>query len=114
MSSFQNIHCTGAEKIPQSEYWIPENPDLLHHLEHFHIPAKKTRHISLDILEPKTLSWYFRTDGDVFFGIFYEVRFRSYNQREYYYYSYNMGKLSVDVLRPLTSDMTRNKQRFLW
>lgn len=76
----ENIHCTGAEKIPQSEYWIPENPDLLHHLEHFHIPAKKTRHISLDILEPKTLSWYFRTDGDVFFGIFYEPKHEAKNE----------------------------------
>ncbi|WKY14756.1 hypothetical protein Q1695_000354 [Nippostrongylus brasiliensis] len=73
----ENIVCIGAQKVPHNEYWVPENPELLHHLEHLHIPAKKTRHISLDITEPKTLNWYFRTDGDVFFGIFYEGKLDS-------------------------------------
>ncbi|VDL75446.1 unnamed protein product [Nippostrongylus brasiliensis] len=73
----EDIVCIGAQKVPHNEYWVPENPELLHHLEHLHIPAKKTRHISLDITEPKTLNWYFRTDGDVFFGIFYEGKLDS-------------------------------------
>ncbi|KAK5972933.1 CRAL/TRIO domain-containing protein [Trichostrongylus colubriformis] len=69
----EGISCIGAEKVPPCDYWTPEDPELLNHLEHLHIPAKKSRHLTFDIVEPKTLRWYFRTDGDIYFGVFFEV-----------------------------------------
>ncbi|KAK6060311.1 hypothetical protein COOONC_02033 [Cooperia oncophora] len=78
--SHEGIICVGAERVLPSEYWTPENSDLIHHLEHLHIPAKKTRHITVEICEPKMLRWYFRTDGDVYFGVFYESKLDAKNE----------------------------------
>uniref|UniRef100_A0A0K0D5Z0 CRAL-TRIO domain-containing protein n=1 Tax=Angiostrongylus cantonensis TaxID=6313 RepID=A0A0K0D5Z0_ANGCA len=61
----KDISCIGAVRVPQCEYWVSDSPELLNQLESFHIPARKSRHMTIEITETKTLSWYFRTDGDV-------------------------------------------------
>ncbi|XGW30303.1 hypothetical protein V3C99_009353 [Haemonchus contortus] len=89
----ESITCIGAEKLQPCEYWTPENSELLHHLEHLHIPAKKTRYITLEISEPKTLSWYFRTDGDIYFGVFYESKHETKNE-------HHLDTDSMDMIYP--------------
>ncbi|CAI5456232.1 unnamed protein product [Caenorhabditis angaria] len=68
----KEIQFTGAQKVDPTDYWKPTNEKILETLESFHIPGRKTRHITLNVTAPKTLSWYYSTDGDVYFGVFFE------------------------------------------
>ncbi|EYC45138.1 hypothetical protein Y032_0437g1453 [Ancylostoma ceylanicum] len=77
----ESIACLGASKPSQSEHWTADE-EVLNHLESFHIPARHHRHIAIEIHEPNTLSWYFRTDGDIFFGVFFEETCASKKDKE--------------------------------
>ncbi|CAB3400786.1 unnamed protein product [Caenorhabditis bovis] len=66
------IKCVGALKIDSENYWKPTNEKVLEELENFHIGGKKSKHVVLNLTTGKSLSWYFSTDGDIYFGIFYE------------------------------------------
>ncbi|VDK50405.1 unnamed protein product [Cylicostephanus goldi] len=69
-----SIVCIGAGK-PPSQMVPPTLPHEIHgHMECFHIPARGRRQIVAEVTEPTTLSWYFRTDGDIFFGVFFEAQ----------------------------------------
>lgn len=55
-------------------HWKPTNIELLSNLETIHIPPRKTRQIHIDITEShRRMAWYFTTDGEINFGIFYQV-----------------------------------------
>ncbi|CAD6187324.1 unnamed protein product [Caenorhabditis auriculariae] len=82
--------CIGAEKVEPKDYWTPSNTELVNALETFHVPARKTRHITLNLQTAKTLSWYFRTDGDIYFGIFYEDEEEFKSRKE--------SELNIDAL----------------
>ncbi|KHJ77242.1 hypothetical protein OESDEN_23138 [Oesophagostomum dentatum] len=69
----EKIVCLGAHRPDQMERWTGNSQEVLNHLESFRIPARNRSHITAEITEPRTLSWYFRTDGDIFFGVFYEA-----------------------------------------
>ncbi|KAI6173827.1 CRAL-TRIO domain and GOLD domain-containing protein [Aphelenchoides besseyi] len=65
--------CTPAVKLPQSEYWTVPQPEIVKALHPLNISARKVKYFRIEVNEvPKTLSWYFTTDGDVYFGVFYE------------------------------------------
>jgi hypothetical protein len=56
--------------------------EIVESLETLHISARRLKFFRVDVDHvPKTLSWYFTTDGDIYFGIFYEVSY-SNNLRE--------------------------------
>ncbi|KAF8386089.1 hypothetical protein PRIPAC_75231 [Pristionchus pacificus] len=66
------IKCIPAIKKSEDEYWKPKDNVLLDSLESIHVHARKKKHIRVDVNEVgKKISWYFRTDGDVYFGIFF-------------------------------------------
>uniref|UniRef100_A0A0N5B3M0 CRAL-TRIO domain-containing protein n=1 Tax=Strongyloides papillosus TaxID=174720 RepID=A0A0N5B3M0_STREA len=69
-----NIKCIPAKKLHEHEYWQPKYPKILTTLEQLHVGARKNKLICIDIETPKQLGWYFRTDGDVYFGIFYDSK----------------------------------------
>lgn len=63
-----------AEKLPVSEYWKPPKLEIVEALETLHVSARRLKYFKVDVDHvPKTLSWYFTTDGDIYFGIFFEV-----------------------------------------
>lgn len=66
------VKCVGAEKVDPENYWKPSNHLVISQLETVHVPARKSKIINVTITTPKTLSWYFSTDGDVYFGVFYQ------------------------------------------
>jgi hypothetical protein len=48
--------------------------EIVDALETLHISARRLKFFRVDIDHvPKILSWYFTTDGDVYFGVFFEV-----------------------------------------
>uniref|UniRef100_A0A1I7XGB9 CRAL-TRIO domain-containing protein n=1 Tax=Heterorhabditis bacteriophora TaxID=37862 RepID=A0A1I7XGB9_HETBA len=79
----KEIKCIGAEKVSLNEYWKPDDQELLNNLEVFHVQARKYKYYSIEIFEPKKLSWYFRTDGDIFFGVFFESSDLINNDKEF-------------------------------
>jgi hypothetical protein len=71
----KEIKCIPAVHIAQEDYWKPPSDLLLTLLESFHVSAKKQKFFKIEIPENqqrKTLSWYFKNDGDIFFGIFFD------------------------------------------
>lgn len=66
------ITFTGAIKIDPNNYWRVDNADLIDALEGFHVGARKNRHVVVNVTSAKDLKWYFSTDGDIYFGIFFE------------------------------------------
>ncbi|VDM42464.1 unnamed protein product [Toxocara canis] len=69
----EKIRSIPAEKITSENFWKPTNLELLSTLETFHISPRKNRQIYVDVTEAsKQLSWYYITDGDIYFGVFYE------------------------------------------
>uniref|UniRef100_A0A914RRS6 CRAL-TRIO domain-containing protein n=1 Tax=Parascaris equorum TaxID=6256 RepID=A0A914RRS6_PAREQ len=70
----EKIRTIPATKLSNEDFWKPSNLELLSTLETFHISPRKRRQIYIDVHEAgKQLSWYFITDGDIYFGIFYQV-----------------------------------------
>ncbi|GMT32998.1 hypothetical protein PFISCL1PPCAC_24295, partial [Pristionchus fissidentatus] len=66
------IKCIPAVKKSEDEYWKPKDTVVLDALESMHIAARKRKHVKVDVNEVgKKISWYFRTDGDVYFGVFF-------------------------------------------
>uniref|UniRef100_A0AC34RQG6 CRAL-TRIO domain-containing protein n=1 Tax=Panagrolaimus sp. JU765 TaxID=591449 RepID=A0AC34RQG6_9BILA len=73
----QEIQFTAAEIKSEDEYWQPPSETILNQLENLHIYARKQKIIKIQIDEnstKKTLSWYFKNDGDIYFGIFYDLK----------------------------------------
>lgn len=69
----EKIRTIPAMKLSNEDFWKPTNLELLSTLETFHISPRKSRQIHIDVNEAgKQLSWYFITDGDIYFGIFYQ------------------------------------------
>ncbi|CAJ0938101.1 unnamed protein product, partial [Mesorhabditis belari] len=68
----KDIRCVPAIKVPEEKYWQPTDNDILAVLESFPVPARRARHFIIEAKEGETLSWYFRTDGDLYFGVFYQ------------------------------------------
>uniref|UniRef100_A0A8R1E3M8 CRAL-TRIO domain-containing protein n=1 Tax=Caenorhabditis japonica TaxID=281687 RepID=A0A8R1E3M8_CAEJA len=67
-----SIKFTDAVKVDPSQYWSVENPDIVASLEGFHVGTRKHKNIVFDVTNAADLKWYFSTDGDIYFGIFYE------------------------------------------
>ncbi|CAJ0566955.1 unnamed protein product, partial [Mesorhabditis spiculigera] len=63
----QDIRCIPALKVPEEKYWQPSENEIIDLLENFHVPARRSRHFTVDAKEGETLSWYYRTDGDLIF-----------------------------------------------
>ncbi|KAF7635623.1 CRAL-TRIO domain-containing protein [Meloidogyne graminicola] len=60
-----------------TKIWQPIEPRILEHLEHLSIGPRKYKYFKIqinkeDIIKKHILSWYFRTDGIIHFGIFFE------------------------------------------
>lgn len=61
-------------KSPE-DYWQPPSEDILSQLEILYIYARKQKVIKVEVVKnslKRTLSWYFKNDGDIYFGIFYD------------------------------------------
>jgi len=59
-----------------TQSWQPIEPKVLNHLEHLSLGPRKYKFLKIQI-DPNTtkkhfLSWYFRTDGIIQFGVFFE------------------------------------------
>lgn len=53
-------------------------------LETITISPRKRRQIYVDVKENESkLQWYFSTDGDISFGVFYQVFANSFNDRSF-------------------------------
>ncbi|GMT04312.1 hypothetical protein PENTCL1PPCAC_26486, partial [Pristionchus entomophagus] len=66
------IKCIPAQKQSEDKYWKPKDNVVLDALETIHVHARKKKFIRVDVDEVgKKISWYFRTDGDVYFGVFF-------------------------------------------
>ncbi|MFH4974152.1 hypothetical protein AB6A40_000861 [Gnathostoma spinigerum] len=69
----QTIRCKVANKFTPDLFWSIKSDEVLEHLEVVQIAPRKTRQIYVDIEETGLqISWYFSTDGDVFFGVFHQ------------------------------------------
>ncbi|KAL7080254.1 hypothetical protein ACQ4LE_000971 [Meloidogyne hapla] len=70
----QSIYCIPMTQSTQS--WQPIEPQILNHLEHLSIGPRKYKFFKIQIdpnIDKKHfLSWYFRTDGIIQFGVFFE------------------------------------------
>ncbi|CAK5077463.1 unnamed protein product [Meloidogyne enterolobii] len=71
---FDSIYCVPMQHSTQS--WQPIEPRVLNHLEHLSIGPRKYKFLKIQI-DPNAakkhfLSWYFRTDGIIQFGVFFE------------------------------------------
>lgn len=66
------IKFTDAIKIDPNNYWRVDNADLIDALEGFHVGARKSRIVTLNVTTARELKWYFSTDGDIYFGVFFE------------------------------------------
>ncbi|KAI6191381.1 CRAL-TRIO domain-containing protein [Aphelenchoides bicaudatus] len=65
--------CTPAEKLAPADYWKPPKLEIIEALETLHVSARRLKYFRIDVDHvPKTLSWYFTTDGDVYFGVYFE------------------------------------------
>lgn len=63
-----------AEKLAPSDYWKPPKLEIIEALEALHVSARRLKYFCIDVDHvPKILSWYFTTDGDVYFGVFFEA-----------------------------------------
>lgn len=67
-----DITFTDAIKIDPNNYWRVDNADLIDALEGFHVGARKHRHVCFNVTTARDLKWYFTTDGDIYFGVFFE------------------------------------------
>uniref|UniRef100_A0AC35UG41 CRAL-TRIO domain-containing protein n=1 Tax=Rhabditophanes sp. KR3021 TaxID=114890 RepID=A0AC35UG41_9BILA len=68
----ETISCKGAKKLHEEEYWKPMMPGIIDTLEHLVVHARKNKVICIEVETPKELAWYFKSEGDVFFGVFYD------------------------------------------
>ncbi|KAI1706359.1 CRAL/TRIO domain-containing protein [Ditylenchus destructor] len=70
----EHIKCIPSDKRSPSKYWQPSDEiDLPESLETIHISPRKSKNFRISVdKENYLLNWYFRTDGDVYFGVFYE------------------------------------------
>lgn len=70
------IKCQPALKPNSEEYQKTLDTALIRSLETFCVSPKKRRQFYVDVQEGGTeLQWYYITDGDIYFGVFYEVSF---------------------------------------
>jgi len=71
----KDIKCIPAVKMTEGDYWQAPSEKVLDQLEMLHVSAKKQKIFKVDIPENspiKTLSWYYRSDGDIYFGVFHD------------------------------------------
>ncbi|KAE9550019.1 hypothetical protein FO519_006769 [Halicephalobus sp. NKZ332] len=71
----KNIRCIPAIKMSPEDYWQPPNEKILEQLEPIHVSAKKQKIFKIEIPENsprKTLSWYYKCDGDIYFGVLFD------------------------------------------
>ncbi|KAL3103391.1 hypothetical protein niasHS_002577 [Heterodera schachtii] len=69
----KSIRCVPAS--PLLDHWQPKQSQILDKLQCFHIGARKSKVFRVQIEAEgatNSLSWYLRTDGDIFFGVFFE------------------------------------------
>ncbi|CAI2355910.1 unnamed protein product [Caenorhabditis sp. 36 PRJEB53466] len=78
----ETIKFVDAIKIDPNNYWRVDNADLIDALEGFHVGARKNRNVVLNITKCVDLKWYFCTDGDIYFGIFFEGDATNNNEEE--------------------------------
>ncbi len=64
-----------ASRVPVENYWQPSELEICNSLETLHLTARKRRALHLEVDAPgHTVNWYFKTDGDIYFGVFHRVR----------------------------------------
>lgn len=71
--------------MTEGDYWQAPSEKVLDQLEPIHVSAKKQKIFKIDIPEnspTKTLSWYYRSDGDIYFGVFYDTAAQSSKKKE--------------------------------
>uniref|UniRef100_A0AC34RFE6 CRAL-TRIO domain-containing protein n=1 Tax=Panagrolaimus sp. JU765 TaxID=591449 RepID=A0AC34RFE6_9BILA len=71
----KDIRCISAIKPKPEEHWKPPSEKILAELETLHISAKKQKIFKIEVAENsprRTLAWYYKTDGDVYFGVFFD------------------------------------------
>uniref|UniRef100_A0A1I8A580 CRAL-TRIO domain-containing protein n=1 Tax=Steinernema glaseri TaxID=37863 RepID=A0A1I8A580_9BILA len=67
------IKCVPAIQLKPEDYWKPTEHKVIETLETIHISSRKSKHLRVTVEQPDSkLAWYFRTDGDVYFGVFYQ------------------------------------------
>jgi len=63
--------CVAALTLQPENYWKPSHHQVIDTLETLHVSPRKTKNLHVDIEQTNTkLSWYFKTDGDLYFGVF--------------------------------------------
>ncbi|VDK18041.1 unnamed protein product [Anisakis simplex] len=71
--SMQKIKTIPAQKLTNEKFWKPTDMELISALETFHISPRKVRQIHVDVTDANnSLLWYYSTDGDIYFGVFYQ------------------------------------------
>lgn len=69
----ENIRCQPAVKPEPDQFCNQPKLEFLKTLETIHISPRKARQFHIDVTEPgKTISWYYSTDNEIFFGVFHE------------------------------------------
>uniref|UniRef100_A0A183CZS1 CRAL-TRIO domain-containing protein n=1 Tax=Gongylonema pulchrum TaxID=637853 RepID=A0A183CZS1_9BILA len=68
----ERIICQSALKRTTEQCSGATDQDLLNSLETIVISPKKRRQIHVDVKESAKLQWYFISDGDIYFGVFYQ------------------------------------------
>lgn len=69
----EKIRCQPAQKPQPDEFMGPKDLELISMLETIYISPRKAKQFHVDVTEAgKKLSWYYSTDGDIFFGVFYQ------------------------------------------
>uniref|UniRef100_A0A914E1E5 CRAL-TRIO domain-containing protein n=1 Tax=Acrobeloides nanus TaxID=290746 RepID=A0A914E1E5_9BILA len=115
-----DIKCIPAIKKPLSEYPKPASQHI-GSLETIHLPPRKTKFLPIDVkTEGCKLSWYFSTDGDVYFGIFYEPQLeiieKSKSEKEFETDSkemvYPWWKLSAKLVHDIDSIECKKPGRY--
>ncbi|CAD5229525.1 unnamed protein product [Bursaphelenchus okinawaensis] len=67
----KEIKCTSA--VEPTDTWHCNVPQIVGNLETLVIHSRKLKYYKVEVTEaPTTLSWYFHTDSDVYFGVFFE------------------------------------------
>uniref|UniRef100_A0A7E4VUH0 CRAL-TRIO domain-containing protein n=1 Tax=Panagrellus redivivus TaxID=6233 RepID=A0A7E4VUH0_PANRE len=72
--SNKEIKCIPAETLEEKDFWKPTHDNILELLEPIGISAKKQKYFKVEVGENqrKTLSWYYKTDGDINTGVFFD------------------------------------------
>ncbi|TKR81057.1 hypothetical protein L596_014996 [Steinernema carpocapsae] len=68
------ISCLPAVTLKQEEYWKPTDFKTIETLETIHVSPRKMKNLHVDVEQQNNakLTWYFKSDGDIYFGVFYQ------------------------------------------